>query len=124
MPAITCTVTGAAEVEGLLYGLAKASLAQILSGKVRGKLYSSGVRYKREPLGRERWQTAAETSLKMSGDCEDLAAWRTAELWAAGELGARPECYSPRPGLIHCVVRRADGTREDPSRKLGMGGAG
>jgi hypothetical protein len=86
-------------------------------------LYASGVRYARE-RGREEWQTAEETAERKTGDCEDLVAYRCAELWVAGETAARPHCYAPRPGLIHCVVRRADGTIEDPSRKLGMKGKG
>lgn len=86
-------------------------------------LYASGVRYQREH-NREDWQTAEETLQRGHGDCEDLAAFRAAELRNAGELGAKAVCYAPRPGLIHCVVRRADGTIEDPSRRLGMNGKG
>ena len=108
-------------MQGLLWGLALASLAQIRKGKVRVPLFASGVRYEREPRGRERWQTAEETLGLGTGDCEDLVAWRVAELWAAGER-AEPKVYSPRPGLLHCVVRRADGTIECPSTRLGMRG--
>ena len=123
MPRLTCYVRGPREIEAMLYGLARACLAQMREQKFP-PLYKSGVRYKREPIGQEVWQTAKETLAKGYGDCEDLAAWRLAELWMSGETGARPECYSPRPGLIHCVVRRATGRREDPSKRLGMGGAG
>lgn len=109
-------------VEAVLSGLARACYVQLRLQPLPA-LYASGVRYAREQ-GREEWQTAEETFGKGKGDCEDLAAWRCAELWVAGERAARVHCYSPRPGLIHCVVRRADGTLEDPSKKLGMKGKG
>lgn len=124
MAKATVEIHGANEVEALLHGLARVCFAQIKAGRIRAPLYKSGVVYKREPLNRECWQSAIITQMRRSGDCEDLVAWRVAELWATGETKARPECYSPRAGLIHCVVRRADGTREDPSRLLGMGGVG
>jgi hypothetical protein len=109
-------------VRGVLRGLVEASYEQMRCRPLPA-LYASGVRYQREP-GREEWQTAEETYGRKHGDCEDLTAYRCAELWIAGERGARPHCYAPRPGLIHCVVRRADGTLEDPSKRLGMKGKG
>ena len=121
MSTATITVHGPEETTELLYGLARVSLLQIRRGLIKAPLYKSGVVYQREPLGREIWQPAWETQLRKNGDCEDLVAWRVAELWASGESKARPHCYSPRPGLIHCVVRRANGKLEDPSKKLGMG---
>jgi hypothetical protein len=123
MPRLTCYVRGPKEIEAMLFGLARACLVQLRNGNYP-LLYKSRVRYKREPIGQEVWQTCKETLAKGHGDCEDLAAWRCAELWLQGEYAARPECYSPRPGLIHCVVRRASGRREDPSKRLGMGGDG
>jgi hypothetical protein len=45
-------------------------------------------------------------------------------LWVQGETDARAVILDIRPGLKHCVVRRADGTIEDPSKRLGMGGKG
>jgi len=110
-----------AEVAAMLHGLALLSLVQIRAGQVRKSIYAAGIKYRREPIGRERWQSAAETLRRGYGDCEDLAAWRLAELWAAGEMGAKERVYAPRPGLMHCQVRRASGQIEDPSRMLGMG---
>lgn len=120
---VSVEVNGAREVEALLEGLARVCVAQIRGGLVPVKLYSAGVRYAREPLGRERWQSAAETLRRGEGDCEDLVAWRVAELRCMGEE-AHPMVYSPRPGLLHCVVRRSHGRVEDPSKKLGMRGPG
>lgn len=90
-------------------------------------LYESGVRYRREPLGQEKWWPARDVVRQGHGDCEDLCAYRAAELIRAG-VDAKAVCYSPRAGLVHCIVvyRRPDGTlaKEDPSRVLGMGGEG
>lgn len=110
-------------VQAALLGLAAASF-RMMQKRPLPMLYASGVRYVREPRGRERWQTAEETADRKQGDCEDLVAYRVAELWSLGERAARPYCYSPRPGLIHCQVKRADGSIEDPSAKLGMTGKG
>ena len=55
---------------------------------------------------------------------EDLSVYRVGELWVAGERAARPKVIDVRPGLKHCVVLRADGTIEDPSKRLGMNGRG
>jgi hypothetical protein len=84
-------------------------------------LYKSGIRYQREPRGRERWQTASETRASGIGDCEDLVIARVAELRELGEAAARPYVYRTARSTLHTVVHRADGTLEDPSRVLGMG---
>jgi hypothetical protein len=87
------------------------------------KLYASGVRYEREPLRRDNWQNIPRTLALRNGDCEDLVSWRVAELQAAGELTAHPDVLVYElPGEVdfHIVVRRADGSVEDPSRRLGM----
>ena len=81
MPVITtCRVWTTDQVEGLLWGLVMASCAQFKRGLIRVPLYQSGVRYAREPIGSEVWQTALETQQLGKGDCEDLVAWRVAEL--------------------------------------------
>jgi len=88
-------------------------------------LYGSGVRYAPEPQGREDWDPADVVHDRGWGDCEDLAAWRAAELRMAGE-DARADCYPSRvradgSRVWHAVVVREDGTVEDPSLILGMG---
>lgn len=88
-------------------------------------LYQAGVRYRREP-GANHWQTAREVLAARSGDCEDLAAWRVAELRESGE-DRKAYCmirHGGRPGLWHILVRRGDGSTEDPSKILGMKGRG
>jgi hypothetical protein len=91
-------------------------------------LYASGVRYKREQAktcwhpvdgGCEDWLSIAQLYEQQRGDCEDLACARAAELRLAGER-ARAIPMRTRAGW-HIVVRRGDGSIEDPSAKLGMG---
>lgn len=110
------------EIEAALSGLCALASVQ-LAARAYPPLYQSGVRYRAES-GTEWWLGPRDVFRRGHGDCEDLVAWRVAELRAAGEVLARPACYSPQPGLVHCVVRRADGRIEDPSRVLGMGGVG
>jgi len=116
------------EIEAALQGLTALAVVQlaaaIRSGRPLPRLYASGVRYQREPLGVEEWRSPREVLAHGNGDCEDLAAYRAAEIQVYDRVPARAVCYSPRPLLIHCVVRWPDGRIEDPSRKLGMGGAG
>jgi hypothetical protein len=83
-------------------------------------LYASGVRYVREPVGREWWQTVVDNLDEHEGDCEDLACHRAAELIVGGELGARAETIRTARHTFHAITRRADGTLEDPAAVLGM----
>lgn len=59
------------------------------------------------------------------GDCNELAPVRVAELWRAGIL-ARPyllKAPNGRAGITyHAIVQWGDGSSEDPSLILGMGG--
>jgi hypothetical protein len=111
------------------------------SGTILPPLYAAGVVYEEEAPGREDWLDAPAVLRAGAADCEDLAAWRTAELRVAG-YDAEPVIkwqWLPRdvmirqgypaaklPGkgvwLVHCCVRWPDGTIEDPSKILGMGG--
>lgn len=112
-----------AQIRAAVLGLAAISLAQMHETFVP-PLYSGRIRYVREPAGRERWQTARETAERGEGDCEDLAAYRVAELHKAGETRATIVVRVIRPELMHIVVRRANGMIEDPSAQLGMHGRG
>ena len=91
-------------------------------------LYNAGIRYKREErdprTGKrlEEWLTAAEVYQRRSGDCEDLAALRVAELRLRG-VKARIWLRHVSAHLWHVLVRLPDGSFEDPSARLGMKGA-
>jgi hypothetical protein len=91
-----------------------------LGGPALPKLYESGVVYKNEP--RDVWRHAEDVNREGWGDCEDLSAWRAAELRVSGEdPDASVGVYKSGPSRYHAVVKRGDGTVEDPSRALGMG---
>lgn len=89
-------------------------------------LYAAGVRYKRDPSGRENWRDIPQVRCDGVGDCKKLAAWRAAELQErfGVQAIALPVMQESHPGsdvlLVHVVVQFPDGTTEDPSRILGM----
>lgn len=117
---ITLDVPASAGVlEGTLEGLVCANI-ELLDRSPLPPLYRSGVRYKRERPGRERWQTCEQVFTNREGDCEDLAAWRVAELRRAGEASAVVIVTKTGPHLWHVRVMRANGNIEDPSAMLGM----
>lgn len=85
-------------------------------------LYKSGVVYAPE-YGKEDWKTIPLLVVDGFGDCEDLAAWRVAELRYKGDKKARCALKKRQVGdhtRLHAIVRRGDGRYEDPSAKLGM----
>lgn len=88
------------------------------------KLYASGVRYANEPSGYDSFVDIYKILQCGHGDCAHLCAWRVAELRYEGERATiRVEWRDwkdGRPKLFHVLVRRADGTIEDPSALLGM----
>lgn len=56
-------------------------------------------------------------------DCDDAVAWRLADLWDHGELGATSAGYCRflnGERYFHGQIRRESGLIEDPSRNLGM----
>jgi hypothetical protein len=73
------------------------------------------------------WQNLPRVMRQGFGHCVGLSAWRCAELAVRGE-NAKVEVtifHETRPGVglvqeFHVTVRRANGTREDPARLLGM----
>lgn len=83
-------------------------------------LYLSGVRYVREPFGRDVWKLPSMTAADGVGDCEDLSAWRAAELRNRGIKAEVVFLPIGQRGNWHAVVRWPNGMLEDPSAKLGM----
>lgn len=103
-------------------------------------LYDAGVRYQAEPLGEEFWLDALQVLQKRFADCEDMSAYRAAELRVYHGIAARPTFIfgiDPRGvQLYHCRVRYPASAgpqhasaklignefEEDPSVVLGMRG--
>jgi hypothetical protein len=90
-------------------------------------LYQSGVKYAPEPnAGKYEEFASIATCLQRGwGDCDDLAAWRAAEIRVREGRPANILVYwRKREGagtIWHVQVRRPDtGECEDPSRLLGM----
>lgn len=90
-------------------------------------LYRAGVRYLRDADNgdqqlpdAELWLTIPDCLASGGADCKVLSAYRVAELRERGELDARCHVVQVGPSSWHVIVKRADGTTEDPSRELGM----
>lgn len=90
-------------------------------------LYESGIRYEEEPAnqGYEDFATVPVILKRGWGDCDDVVAWRIAELRNSGESAKVRLKWQYDPALkarmFHVLVRRANGQVEDPSLRLGMG---
>jgi hypothetical protein len=112
-------------LEALAEGLVGMNCVLMKLAEERGvslpPLYESGVVYRKEPPGREWWETATDVLGMVSdrsGDCEDLAAYRAAELrYLHGEIARVKITRTPR-GSYHAIVQRENGDLEDPSRIL------
>ncbi len=81
-----------------------------------------GIRWKPEPPGAERFDHAGLVHRRKHGDCDDLAPWHAASLRVTGEdPGAQAIVRPSGPGMWHAIVRRSDGSIDDPSKWAGMG---
>ncbi len=81
-----------------------------------------GVRWKPEPPGEEHFDHAGVVLRRKWGDCDDLAPWQAASLRHTGEdPNATAIVRKSGPKRWHAIVRRGDGSIDDPSRAAGMG---
>lgn len=83
-------------------------------------LYESGVRYKTQPVGCEHFRPIPLIIAAGSGDCDQLAPWRCAELRVRKGIKAMPEVKQMGPNLYHVFCRLPNGKVEDISARLGM----
>ncbi len=87
-------------------------------------LYDSGVFYKREPRGEEKWTDIPVTLARGFGDCEDLACWLAAEYRVRRGLHAVPVFTWRKMAnggtLYHILTKLPSGEILDPSKRLGM----
>lgn len=117
----------AALAQGFLRGVVASNMVTIRELKRRGQtippLYESGVVYRREPpWGHEEFADILTVYRRGWGDCDDLCAWRVAELRESKE---DPKAdiriyWRPNSKVMHVEVRRGNGAIEDPSRFLGL----
>lgn len=122
-----------AALTGGVIGLMLENMAWLKAYPKTPLLYQSGVIYKPEQRRIDRaghvieygedWQTIPYVLYNGFGDCEDLGAWRSAELRMRG-IKAVPDVKVRRlpdgAWRAHVRVRWPDGHIEDPSAKLGM----
>lgn len=80
-----------------------------------------GVKWHPEPPGDEHFDLPQDVLRRRHGDCDDLAPWHAGSLRATGQdPGARAFVKKSGPNRWHALVRRSDGTIEDPSLAAGM----
>lgn len=96
--------------------------AFIIRDKQLPPLMQTGARYR--PEKGELWRNCLQVIKDGWGDCEDLSAYRAAELRVYNSEPARLILIKTGPRLLHAVVQRANGEIEDPSKLLGMKGRG
>jgi len=77
--------------------------------------------WKPEPPGDEHFDLPSTIIGRGHGDCDDLAPWHAGSLRASGiDPKARAFVKKSGPRRWHALVRRGDGTIEDPSLAAGM----
>lgn len=83
-------------------------------------MHKSGVVYRTQPGGCERFKTIPSILAAGNADCDQLAPWRAAELRVRYGIKAMPEVRRMAKNLWHVYVRYPDGRVEDVSARLGM----
>jgi hypothetical protein len=114
----------------LVEALARIDTVWLLAHPETPDLYTSGVRYVPRGLGwcGDDWRDIPEVLRLKNGVCEDLTAWRIAELRLRHGINAEPVISSeltPMQGgdelvVYHVQLGLPDGSLEDPSVWLGM----
>ncbi|HUL81661.1 MAG TPA: hypothetical protein VL131_05940 [Gammaproteobacteria bacterium] len=80
------------------------------------------VKWQPEPPGDEHFDLAPTVLKRGHGDCDDLAPWHAGSLRATGtDPDAVAFVRRSGPNRWHALVRRGDGSIEDPSLAAGMG---
>lgn len=110
-------------IESAVETLARANVAYLKKHPKTPPLAKANIHYERELKlgGAERWQTIPEILKTGRGDCEDLSAWRIAELRVRG-YRAKPHVTGKR-GKWHIQVKVKYGKKTviyDPSKEMGM----
>lgn len=108
-------------IEALVEALARIDLEWMREhpGQVPA-LYGSGVRYRDHVARFDEWADLLVARARGWAKCEAAAAWRLAELWAAGVPARAMVRYQGGRATFHALVAVPGGESEDPSRALGM----
>lgn len=87
------------------------------------QLIARGAIWKPEPPGQEHFDHGGLIAKRGEGDCDDWAPLKAAQLRVTGEdPGAFAEVVKSGPKRWHAIVRRSDGSKDDPSLDAGMPG--
>lgn len=117
-----------ASINAALESVARGNEGLIASGRVptfSRALQVRGIKWKPEPPGDEHFDLATTVYRRGHGDCDDLAPYHAASLRVTGrDPLAYPFVYRSGPDRYHAVVRRGDGSIDDPSKAAGMGSVG
>ncbi len=82
-----------------------------------------GIQWQPEPPGAEHFDHAAKVLGRGHGDCDDLAPWHAASLRVTGkDPGAQAVVKRVADDRWHALVKRSDGSYDDPSLTAGMPG--
>jgi hypothetical protein len=93
-----------------------------ISPPAAGEIKSKRVVWQPEPPGDEHFDLPTTIMGRGWGDCDDLAPWHAGSLRAGGvDPGARAFVKRSGPTRWHALVKRSDGSIEDPSKAAGMG---
>jgi hypothetical protein len=114
-----------AALDAALESVVRSNVPMIRSGKVptaASAIKSGKVEWQPEPPGDEHFDLPSTMLKRGWGDCDDLAPWHCASLRASGvDPGATAVVKKSGPQRWHAVVKRSDGSIEDPSKAAGMG---
>lgn len=123
-------------IQALILALAEAWALEFRRGNRPPSLYQSGIIYQAEPYDwpAEEWADPMLVASRGWGDCDDLVIYRLAEILADSNydpkqgqrsgLPAWPMVYRKMDGSqrYHIGIRHADGSEEDPARRLSKDG--
>jgi hypothetical protein len=123
--AVPDSLVGASTVAPALESVTRLNQALLRRGLVPrfSTLVRQGkIRWRPEPRGHGEHFDAADTIVSRGwGDCDDLAPYWAAELRESGaDPGARVTIKRTGPHRWHAIVRRSDGSIDDPSKAAGM----
>lgn len=123
--AIPETHVDAPPLDAALEAVTRLNETMLHNGEVptaREAIHEHGVKWRPEPPGDEHFDHALTVHQRGHGDCDDLAPWHAASLRHTGEdPGATAVVTKSGPQRWHAIVKRSDGSIDDPSREAGMG---
>jgi hypothetical protein len=114
-----------AALDAALESVTRSNTPLIRSGKIpsaAAAIKAGKVEWRPEPPGDEHFDLPGTQLARGWGDCDDLAPWHAASLRASGvDPKARAIVRKSGPNRWHAIVRRGDGSIDDPSLAAGMG---